>query len=347
MPVLRTRRRLLALRTPVRTSWGEIRRREVLEIRLTWADGDYGLGEAAPLEHRDGVALPAVAAAMEAYAEVLRRMPPAASHAELLAACAAERPLPQALAGIDLALWDRAGRLAGKPVARLLSPDAVRAVPVSAQLWARDPVFAAAEAYRAVMAGHSCVRVRVGVGDDVARVAAVRQAVGPRIAIHVDAAGAWRHAGEALAALGALAEAGVELVEDPLDDGDEVAELRRDSPIPVAVDASDAEHAAAPAPDFVRLSVSRCGGITGLLAAARAAAHGGSRPYVTSNLDGPLGSAAGVQAAAALLAERPMVASGLATLGMFSEHAHMLPVDNGSIDVPSEPGLLGTTTQVK
>ena len=321
-----------------------MRRREVLDVRLTWDEDDHGLGEAAPLEHRDGVPMAAVAAAMDAYAEILRRMPAEAPHDELLAACAAERPLPQALAAIDLALWDRAGRRAGRPVARLLTTDPARAVPVSAELWSRDPVFAAAEGYRATMAGYRCVTVRVGVGDDVARAVAVREAVGPRIAIRLDAAGAWHHPAEALAALEALSEAGIELVEDPLQDGADVAELAHESPIPIAVDALGD---GAPAPEYVRLSVSRCGGITALLATARAATRAGALVYVASNLDGPLGLAAGVQAAAALQDERPWPACGLATLGMFAEHAHMLPVDNGRIDVPSEPGLLGTTTQVK
>ena len=324
-----------------------MREREVLEVRLSWGDDDFGLGEAAPLEHRDGIAPAAVAAALEAYAEVLRRLPAGTGHAEMLAACAAERPLPQALAAIDLALWDRAGRRAVKPVARLLAPAAARAVPVSADLWSRDPVFAAAEAYRAVMAGHSCVRVRVGVGDDVARVTAVRQAVGPRVAIRVDATGAWRDRAAALAGLEALAEAGIELVEDPLADRDEVADLELESPIAVAVDAGTAAERDSPAPEFVRLTVSGCGGISGLLAAARTAAQAGARAYIASNLDGPLGLAAGVQAAAALSAERSLTPCGLATIGMFAEHAHVLPVENGRIDAPSEPGLLGTTTQVK
>ena len=340
-------RRSLALRTPVRTAWGELRERELIDVRLTWDEHDHGLGEAAPLEHRDGVPMPAVTAALEAYAEVLRRMPAHASHAELLAACAAERPLPQALAAIDLALWDRAGRLAGKPVARLVAPRAARAVPVSADLWSRDPVFTAAEAYRAVMAGHSCVRVRVGVGDDVARVAAVREAVGPQVAIRIDAAGAWRHPAEALARLDALAEAGVEMVENPLPDNADVVELAPDSPIPVALDRGPADCSGAAPASFVRLTISGCGGITELVAAARTAAQGGARPYVASNFDGPVGLAAGVQAAAALLAEGPIPACGLGTLGMFVEHAHMLPIDNGDIDVPSEPGLLGTTTRVR
>lgn len=348
MPLLRVDAARLPLRTPLRTAWGELHQRDVLTIRLAWDSGDYGLGEAAPLEHHDGVSLAAVRAALEVHREVLRRMPPDASHAEMLVACAAERPLPHALAAIDCALWDRAGRLKGKPVAELLHDGAPRAVPVHATIGAHDPIYAAAEAYRAAAAGYRCVKVRVGVGDDEARVMAVRQAVGPRVAIRIDGGGAWQDAREALAVLHTLAAAGIELAEEPLVDDGEMAELRSESPIPIAADAFDPESPAGGfGPGIVRLRVAACGGITGLLQQAREARRAGAQVYVASSFDGPLGVAAGIHAAAALLAQSPMPACGLATLGMFHEHAHMLPVDNGSVQVPSEPGLLGTTTRVK
>ena len=111
----------LALRAPLRTAWGELRERSLLRVRLAWDDDDFGVGEAAPLEPYDGVPLAAVAAALQVYASVLAEADPGAGHAELLDACARERDLPQALAAIDLALWDRAGRRAGRPVAELLA----------------------------------------------------------------------------------------------------------------------------------------------------------------------------------------------------------------------------------
>ena len=111
----------LVLRAPLRTSWGELRERDLLRVRLAWADDDFGVGEAAPLEPYDGVPLAAVAAALQVYESVLAAADRGAGHAELLAACAPERDLPQALAAIDLALWDRAGRRAGRPVAHLLA----------------------------------------------------------------------------------------------------------------------------------------------------------------------------------------------------------------------------------
>ena len=59
------------LRVPLRTAWGELHVRELLLVRLEFGPGDYGEGEAAPLEPYDGVSLAAVRAALDVYAEVL------------------------------------------------------------------------------------------------------------------------------------------------------------------------------------------------------------------------------------------------------------------------------------
>src|SRR5919206_3791656 len=128
----------LPLRSPLRAAWGELRERELRMVRLEFAPGDWGVGEAAPLEPYDGVPLPAVQAALDAYGAILRDAGPDAAHDALLAACADERPLPQALAAIDLALWDRAARRAGRPLARLLDPRAATTVPVNATIAAED-----------------------------------------------------------------------------------------------------------------------------------------------------------------------------------------------------------------
>ena len=54
-----------------------------------------------------------------------------------MAACRRVSPLPQALAAIDLALWDIAGKRDGKPVAALLSDQALSAVAVNATVGRR------------------------------------------------------------------------------------------------------------------------------------------------------------------------------------------------------------------
>src|SRR5690242_367721 len=59
------------LRTPLATSYGEVRERGAFRVTLTAADGTVGTGEAAPLEPYDGVPLELVGRALERYAEVL------------------------------------------------------------------------------------------------------------------------------------------------------------------------------------------------------------------------------------------------------------------------------------
>jgi L-alanine-DL-glutamate epimerase-like enolase superfamily enzyme len=333
----------LVLRAPLATSWGELRERELLRVRVAWGDGDFGLGEAAPLEPYDGVALGAVAAALQAYEPVLRDADPAAGHAELLAACAAERDLPHALAAIDLALWDRAGRRTGRPVAHLIAAGAASSVRVNATLGAEDRAGAAAQAAAAARAGFGCVKVKVGVGDDAGRVAAVRAAVGPDVAIRVDANGAWSNAHESLANLRALAPAGLEYAEEPVHGVDALRAVQAASPVPIAMDESAVEPGAAGsgATAAVCLKVARCGGITGLLRDARDARAAGSAVYVASTFDGPLGVAAGVHAAAALAASGPVAPCGLATLALFEGLEGLLAPGDGAIAVPDGPGLLG------
>ena len=329
----------LPLRTPLVTAWGELRERDLLQVRLTFGDGDEGRGEAAPLEPYDGVSLGVVAAALDAYGAILRDAGPGDEHGALLAACAAERHLPAALAAIDLALWDRAGRRAGRPVAQLLATGAAAAVPVNATIGATDRAGASAAAEAAARAGFGCVKVKVGVGDDAGRIAAVRAAAGPGMAIRIDANGAWSTAHEALANLRALAPAGLEYAEEPVHGADALAAVRAAGVCAVAMD--ETAEPGAGVTDAVCLKVGRSGGITGLLRDARLARAAGSDVYVASAFDGPLGIAAGVHAAAALAAGGPLPWCGLATLTAFDAPPPALVPAGGAIAVPAGPGLLG------
>ena len=329
--------------TPLKATWGVMERRELLRVRLDFGDGDFGEGEAAPLELYDGVPLAAVVSALDAYAAVLARASPRSTHAELLAACAAERPLPQALAAVDLALWDRAGRRTGFPVAQLIAAGAVSTVAVNATIAAADRASAAEAAAAAAEAGFRCLKLKVGIGDDAGRLAAVRAAAGDAMAIRIDANGGWETPEEAIANLRALAPAGVELCEEPVHGVEKMRAVRAKSPVPVSMDETAAERGApgSGAADAVCLKVTRCGGISGLLRDARAARAAGTKVYVASAFDGPLGIAAGVHAAAGLRASGPVAYCGLATLGLFEGHEGVLHPVDGAIAVPEGPGLLG------
>jgi L-alanine-DL-glutamate epimerase-like enolase superfamily enzyme len=329
----------VAFRSPLRTSYGELRARTLFDVRLSGADGVEGRGEAAPLEPYDGVPDDAVRAALQAYARVVSELGPGAEGVLVLDACRDAADLPQALAAIDLALWDRAGRRSGRPVAELLTDAPLDAVPVNATVDAVDRAGAAAACARAAAAGFGCVKLKVGVGDDAGRVAAARAAAGPQMALRLDANGAWE-VEEAVRTIEALAPAGLELVEEPVHGVRALREVRDRVPVRIAMDETGDEPGAiaSGAADAVCLKVGRRGGISGLLATAALAQATGAEVYLASAFDGPLGIAAALHCAAALRVQAPC---GLATLTLLRIPVpDALQVRDGAIALPAGPGLL-------
>ncbi len=324
------------LRAPVVSARGSVATRELIVIRLETGDGFVGVGEAAPLESYDGVRIADVRSALEDCREIL-------THADeqdresVLAACAHVAVLPQAIAAIDMALWDLEGRRAGLPVWELLGTRAADAVSVNAMVAAADRAGAAASAADAAAAGFTALKLKVGLGDDAGRVAAVRAAAGPDMAIRLDANGAWSVT-EAIAALGAMAPAGIELCEEPVAGLDANADVAAATDVPLALDESSALPGALDNRwcDSVCLKISRAGGISGLLQAVRRAREVGYRVYLASTFDGPLGIAAALHAAAVVGPDRPC---GLATLGIFAGREDPLPARDGLIAVPGGAGL--------
>jgi L-alanine-DL-glutamate epimerase-like enolase superfamily enzyme len=231
----------------------------------------------------------------------------------------------------DVARWDLEGRRSGEPVWKLLGASAAAPVEVNATIAGGDPMAAAAAARDA---GFSCVKVKVGLGDDADRVAAIRKAAGPDLAIRLDANGAWS-VEQAIAALRELEPFGIELCEQPASGVEACAEVAAAVPVPVSLDESALDGLGRRVCDAVCLKVARCGGITGLLEAARRAREAGYRVYLASMLDGPLGIAAALHAAAVV---RPDHACGLATLGLFDRRDPLPPI-NGRLAVPPGPGL--------
>jgi o-succinylbenzoate synthase len=187
------------------------------------------------------------------------------------------------------------------------SPDPVRgAVPVNATV----PAVAADDVAAVLARFHGCRTAKVKVGepgqtlaDDVARVRAVRAAMGPEGRIRVDANGSW-NVDEAEHAVHALSPFDLEYVEQPCASADELADLRRrtkDLHVPVAADESIRRSAdpfrAAAAVDVVIVKAAPLGGIDAALGLARVL----SRPAVVSSaLDTSVGLAMGAHLAAAL-----------------------------------------------
>ena len=129
---------------------------------------------------------------------------------------------PSARAGVDVALHDLAARRAGVPLAVLLggeSGDVPTDVSTDVTVAAGDAARLAAAARDRVADGFTALKLKVGTdaATDVARVRAVRSAVGPSVVIRLDANQGWTP-DQAIRVIRALedAGAGVELVEQPV-----------------------------------------------------------------------------------------------------------------------------------
>ncbi len=82
------------------------------------------------------------------------------------------------------------------------------------------------------------MKIGMGVGDDLARYQAVREAAGDRAVIQVDGNAGYTHA-QAIAALGAMERhGGLGIIEQPVERVDELADLARRFAAPVMADES-------------------------------------------------------------------------------------------------------------
>ncbi len=191
-----------------------------------------------------------------------------------------------AMSGIDIALWDLAGRELGVPVWRLLGGKYRDRVPAYASGgWA--PVGGIGKQLAQYVArGHRAVKLRVGlqdrsVDDSAARVREVRDTLGPEIKIMVDAHGTWS-VRDALRFARKVETCDLAWFEEPVsaDNLAGLAEVRRATDIPIATGENEQTRfgfrdlIAAGAVDILQPDIAIAGGITECQRiAALAAAH--------------------------------------------------------------------------
>lgn len=326
----------LPFREPYVTARGRLDRREMVLLRLRSEEGLTGLGEAVPLSLRGGATLARVVGELESLAAL----------AEL-----DEAGLSGGIAGLSrparcaalTALLDLRGRRADAEGHS--SPGPAEPVRCNATLVAAEPAAVAADALRWAAEGFATFKLKLGAGDDVARVRAVREAVGPEARIRVDANAAWDVA-TAVGTLGALEELDVELAEQPVATLPELAEVAAATSIPLAADESvesraDAERAASlGACAIAGLKLSKVGGPEEAIEIAEVLPS-----YLSSALDGPVGIAAAAQVARTLRESAPAggvdLAHGLATQRLFAATVAAVECElrDGMLYPPAGPGL--------
>ena len=330
-------------------------------VRVADEQGRWGTGEAAPLA---GFGMESHRAAGAALARWAKALP----GSNLKAGPSADEPpppwfglelgepgTPAARHGLELALLDLAAQRAGLPLARFLHPAAIGPVLLNATVGANDPAETAGQATALVAQGFRTLKLKVGADDpraDLRRLRVVREAVGPRVRLRLDANGAWSES-VALRLLEKLAPLDIEYVEQPLPARSlgAMARLVERSPIPLAADEAASSAAGARrvlergAAHLLVLKPMALGGLLTTLEVARAAARQGVPVVLTTTLEGAFARLGAVHAAAALEALQPphlpRYAHGLATGSLLARDLVAEPPEprGGKFILPEAPGL--------
>ncbi|HKF78732.1 MAG TPA: enolase C-terminal domain-like protein [Candidatus Dormibacteraeota bacterium] len=255
---------------------------------------------------------------------------------------------PHAIAVLDCALWDLAGRAAGLPVYHLLGAlrDSVTAY-ASSQTYATVAEFQRqAEAW--LERGFRAIKLHVwgDPGRDVELCAAIRRQVGPDVALMVDAVGSYNLT-DAIRVGRRLEELGYEWFEMPLRDQHIEAYRRLAAALDIPVTSGEvhtytfqeaANYLASGAWDIVRIDAGISGGITATRKAASLAEAMGMRCEIHS-FGYTLAQAANLQVMGAVANCRyfeyptPLGAYGAGMVDEIDIQA------DGTVRVPAGPGL--------
>lgn len=210
-----------------------------------------------------------------------------------------------ALSGLDIALWDIAGKAAGLPLHRLLGAAGGRSIPGYASLYRyRDPEVVAERCRIAAGEGYGYVKLHEIAEPEVA---AAREALGDGVPIMVDTNCPWTPAEARRRAL-AFKPYDIYWLEEPIfppEDFASLARLKRQTGIPLAAGENACtsfdfqKMFAAEAVTYAQPSVTKVGGVTEFLAVAALARAYGVEVMPHSPYFGP-GFPASLQLAAAL-----------------------------------------------
>lgn len=311
--------------------------------RMAWGDASPLLGPRRP-------GLRVVENNLRALVEIVQRDTPEAS---------LDPPLGGELEGATRHAWVQAvlgleAQAAKRSLAQHLArmrdhegPEPASTVPVNAVVSLLPTKATVVAATEALDRGYTCLKIKVdGSRPQIARIAAVRKAVGPDVKLRLDANGSWDEL-DAMPLLEGMAPYGIDYVEQPLPPArlGMMERLHKTTPIPLAVDESAHNYAQAmgllekDCLDVVVLKPLAMGGLDRALRLMDQARKHKVRVIVTDSVESAIGRAGAIHLSALL--GRRAEPCGLASGERLVEDVLRKPppVVKGRIDVPDAPGL--------
>jgi L-alanine-DL-glutamate epimerase-like enolase superfamily enzyme len=261
-------------------------------------------------------------------------------------------------AAVEMALLDLTGKSRNQPVYELLGgAENPLEIPIKFSIGLREPDDAASIAAAKIKEGVTAIKVKVGPNSDqdLRRVAAVREAVGPAVRLNIDVNGGWS-VRQATREIPRYAELKLEYVEQPTPrwDIEGLAKVRAASDVPIMADEAVFAHwqaeevIARHAADLISIYPGKNGGILKAQRICQLAQAAGVGCHLGSNLEWDVGTAAMCHLAAACpnvqVTRYPVDILGPL---YYSVHPKTDPIryKNGCVLAPSGPGLGLTITE--
>ncbi|KLI99266.1 muconate/chloromuconate family cycloisomerase [Luteimonas sp. FCS-9] len=249
---------------------------------------------------------------------------------------------------VETALLDAHGKRTGLSVSELLGGRHCDRLPVAWTLASGDTARDIAEAERMLdLRRHNVFKLKIGaraLADDIAHVAAIKRALGERGTVRVDVNMAWDDV-QAARGMAALADAGCELVEQPVASSAALGRLVRRFPIALMADESlrgpesAFELARSHAADVFAVKLAQSGGLFAAQRVGAIADAAGIGLYGGTMLEGAVGTIASAQ----VFATFPNLQWGTELFGplLLTEQILAEPLDYSdfSLEVPNGPGL--------
>jgi len=298
------------LRVPFKTALRTVNSVEDVIVELRTDTGAVGYGEAPPTGAITGDTTGAIVGAIQDHIgkSILGRdVDDFEDVLQTVQKCVVKNT--SAKAAVDMALWDLYGQLYKIPVYKLMG-GARKSIVTDITISVNPPEEMARDALNAIERGYDCLKVKVGADPslDVARLAAVRKAVGDEVCVRIDANQAWKPK-EAVRILNEMQEKGLKLefVEQPVaaHDFEGLKYVTERSYVPVLADESvfSPEDAMTimqmGAADLVNIKLMKCGGLYNALKIASAAEVFGVECMIGCMLEAKISVNAAVELACA------------------------------------------------
>lgn len=336
----------ILLQQPFKIAIGTVLAANNVLIRVHTDEGITGLGESCPFPPITGETQETNIVVARHFRDMLIGKDPLAIEPFLILAGGLLHSNPSIVAAFDMALYDILGKAASLPLCKLLGGEPRQLeTDITADL--DTPEKMAARAKDFIAQGYRTIKIKVGQAPDldIARLEAIRKAIGYNPAISIDANQGWT-VPQALAALKGMEKFKILFVEQPVVswDTDGLRAVRQNSPIPVMADeALFSPHDAvrlvkAEACDYFNIKLMKAGGIANSLKIAHIAEGANVRAMVGCMLETRLA----LTAAAHLMAARKNII--FADLDGNASHTADpvkggIKVKGGTITLPESPGL--------